>query len=77
MCVPYVYGVRSAVGVIVDSSLPSADRADLVGVREASAPNAFAPNVTTLPEFSATAEFACPAAIPTTSVKFAGTLSCP
>ena len=75
MRLPYFYGARSAAGVIVDSSLPSADRADLVGVREASAPNAFAPNVTTLPDFIATAEFACPAAIPTMSRKFAGTLS--
>jgi hypothetical protein len=71
------HGVRSAEGVSVDSILPSADRADLVGVREASAPNALAPNVTTLPEFSATAEFAYPAAMPTTSDKFAGTLRCP
>ncbi len=69
------YGMRSAEGVSVDASLPSADRPDLVGVREASAPNSLALNVTTLPEFSAAAEFACPAAIPTMSRKFAGTLS--
>ena len=47
------------------------------GVRVIKAPNAFAPNVTTVPELSPITEFAYPAAMPRISRIPAGIVRCP